>query len=113
MRTGACVYFLACTSNRLYVGVTTNLERRLQQHRTGTFPNSFTNRYNINRLVHLEHFTLATSAIAREKQLKRWSRQKKLALIGSTNPTWQDLSADWGKPLPTHPPAVVPPGVCP
>ena len=111
MRTGACVYILASTSKRLYIGITTNLERRLHQHRSGTSPHSFTQRYNIDRLVHLERFELATSAITREKQLKHWSRQKKFHLIASTNPMWQDLSAEWGKPLapgsPDAPPLVV------
>ena len=104
MRIGACIYILASTSKRLYVGVTTNIERRLHQHRSGTFPDSFTSRYNINRLIHLERFALVTSAITREKQLKRWSRRKKLHLIASTNPTWQDLSAEWASLSPPSPP---------
>jgi putative endonuclease len=100
MPTGACVYILASTSKRLYIGITTNIERRLVQHRAGTFPDSFTDRYNIHHLVHIEHFALVASAITREKQLKRWSRLKKLHLIATQNPTWEDLSFDWGKPFP-------------
>jgi putative endonuclease len=56
-------------------------------------------RYNINQLVYSERFTTASAAIAREKQLKGWLRIRKLELIISTNPTWLDLSADWGKPI--------------
>ncbi len=99
MRSGACVYILASASRCLYVGVTTNIGRRLDQHRSGTSPSSFTSHYNLYRLVHLERFDRATTAIAREKQIKRWSRLKKLHLIATTNPTWQDLSETWGHHL--------------
>lgn len=60
---------------------------------------SFTKRYNINRLVYVEYFPDMVSAITREKQLKGWSRAKKLALIVGSNPTWRDLSEEWGKPI--------------
>ncbi len=94
------LYILASKSRRLYVGVTSNPERRLWEHRNGL--SDFTNRYNINRLVHLEAYNLPQRAIAREKEIKGWLRAKKVALIESENPTWEDLSADWGKPF-TYP----------
>ncbi len=59
----------------------------------------FTRRYHCERLVYYERYTTAQIAIAREKQLKRWSRQKKLALILKDNPAWADLSEGWGEPL--------------
>jgi putative endonuclease len=88
------VYILASRSRRLYVGVTSNLEKRLYQHRS-KFVEGFSERYNINRLVYFEQFTDAINAITREKQVKGWIRQKKVALIEKTNPTWEDLSNDW------------------
>jgi putative endonuclease len=95
----AYVYILASSFQRLYIGITTQIEVRIRQHKDGTYPDSFTSRYKINKLVYLEHYASISQAIAREKQLKRWSRIKKLNLIVSQNPTWKDLSADWGKPL--------------
>jgi len=80
-------------------GVTTDLETRARQHKNGTYPSSFTKRYRIDKLVYFERHTLISAAIAREKQLKRWSRIKKLRLIVGQNPTWADLSAEWGKPI--------------
>jgi len=58
----------------------------------------FTKRYNINRLVYYETFRYANNAIAREKQIKAWTRAKRIALIKSMNPTWQDLAEGWGQP---------------
>jgi putative endonuclease len=88
------VYVLANRSRTLYVGVTNNLFRRLAQHRAG-LGSRFVHRYGIERLVHLEITTKPGDAIAREKQIKRWSRRKKIALIEETNPSWTDLSSDW------------------
>jgi putative endonuclease len=88
-----CVYILASPNERaLYIGVTTNLGRRLEEHRLGL--SEHTSRYNITKLVYSEECDTAPDAIAREKQLKRWRREKKIALIDKTNPEWRDLSAD-------------------
>jgi putative endonuclease len=95
----AYVYILSGDSKRLYIGVTSQIEIRMKQHKENRFPDSFTARYNIKRLVYFERFGDINEAIAREKQLKRWSRIKKIALIVSTNPDWCDLSADWGRPI--------------
>ncbi len=95
----AYVYILASSFKHLYVGVTSTLEHRIWQHRSGAFPGSFTERYKIDRLVYFERYTDIRTAIAREKQLKRWSRVKKIRLIVANNPTWRDLSEDWGKPI--------------
>ena len=73
---------------------------RITEHKSHKYPQSHTAKYNINKLVYFERFTTATAAIQREKQLKGWLRTRKLELIISTNPLWQDLSADWGKPIP-------------
>jgi putative endonuclease len=103
MHEQAYVYILASTFQKLYIGVTTNIEIRIQQHKEGRFEASFTSRYKIDRLVYLERFTDISPAIAREKQLKRWSRIKKIRLIVSQNPTWTDLGAEWGTPItPPH-----------
>jgi len=91
-----CVYLLASKSRRLYIGVTNNLERRLFEHKS-KLGDGFTKRYNIDRLVYFEQTEDVLSAIAREKQLKSWNRNKKIALIEAGNPTWQDLSAGWYK----------------
>jgi putative endonuclease len=88
------VYIMASRSHDLYVGFTNNIFRRVAEHRSAP-PDTHTARYNINRLVYYEHFTYVLNGIAREKELKDWSREKKLALIDATNPTWQDLAHDW------------------
>ena len=95
----ACVYIMASTFKHLYVGVTSEIELRVLQHKNGRYPDSFTSRYKIDSLVHFERFGMIDNAIARETQLKKWSRTKKIQLIVANNPTWQDLSADWGKPI--------------
>ena len=88
------VYIMASTSRTLYTGVTNNLERRVLQHRRKLL-GEFTARYNINRLVYYEVSGEILAAIAREKQIKSWSRKKKIALIESVNRDWKDLSAAW------------------
>jgi putative endonuclease len=95
----AYVYILASSFQKLYIGITTEIEVRISQHKNGTNARSFTSRFKINKLVYLERFAMVSEAIAREKQLKKWSRIKKLRIIVAQNPTWQDLSADWGKPI--------------
>ena len=99
----AYVYILANGFKRLYIGVTTELEIRVQQHKQKKDPECHTAKYNINRLVYFERFSTASAAIAREKQLKGWLRIRKLELVISTNPMWLDLSADWGKPIKPYP----------
>ena len=93
------VYILASTHKHLYIGVTNDLTRRTEQHKSKANPASFTAKYNIDQLVHFEHFTNIQQAITREKELKKWNRLKKIALIVSQNPTWQDLSEECGKPV--------------
>ncbi|MBV8113118.1 MAG: GIY-YIG nuclease family protein [Silvibacterium sp.] len=91
-----CTYIVASRSRTLYVGVTGDPFSRVMQHRAGD-TEGFTARYRCNRLVWFESYVSPDPAIAREKQLKRWSRAKKVALIERENPTWEDLSEDWGK----------------
>ncbi|HUX02961.1 MAG TPA: GIY-YIG nuclease family protein [Phycisphaerae bacterium] len=88
------VYILTNRSGTLYVGVTNNLLRRLYEHKHKLIP-GFTKRYNIDRLVYYEHTPDIRAAIAREKQIKPWRREKKVALIESKNRDWHDLSAEW------------------
>ena len=89
------VYIITNRTNRvLYTGVTNDLQRRVAQHREGA-PGSFTSRNRINKLVYLEEFGDIRDAIAREKQIKGGSRAKKLALVDSMNPEWQDLAEGW------------------
>jgi putative endonuclease len=95
----AYVYILANGYKKIYIGITTELAVRVEQHKNRMDPRCHTARYNINQLVYFETFTTVTAAIAREKQLKGWLRVRKLELIISTNPTWKDLSADWGQPI--------------
>jgi putative endonuclease len=91
-----CVYILASRSRTLYTGVTNNLQRRIVEHRDGLVP-GFTARYKTIRLVHFEVFGDIRSAIAREKEIKAWRREKKIWLIERHNPTWKDLAEGLGK----------------
>src|SRR5687767_1591171 len=84
------VYILASERKTLYTGVTNNLPARLLQHRNGT-GSAFTARYGISRLVYFEEAPTAYDAISREKQVKVWTRAKRVALITSENPEWDDL----------------------
>ena len=88
-----CVYILASRSRVLYTGVTSQLLERVKQHREGLVP-GFTSRYRIHRLVYFETYQSPKPAIAREKEIKSWSRAKKVALIEERNPTWEDLAGD-------------------
>ena len=92
------VYILASPRKRLYVGVTSDLMTRVKQHKSQSHPDSFCSRYNINQLVYYEVFATIGEAIARETSLKAILRIRKIQLIVSLNPTWRDLSQDWGKP---------------
>ncbi len=85
------VYITASRSRVLYVGVTRDLNRRVFEHRLGCNP-GFTKRFRVTRLVYFEFTNNIMAAIAREKQIKGWSRSKKLALISSANPEWNDLT---------------------
>ena len=85
------VYILASRSRNLYVGITSDLHRRLAQHRAGMSAHSA--RYRVARLVHVETTADPRAAITREKQLKGWAREKKLALVAASNPGWDDLAA--------------------
>jgi len=86
------VYIMTNKTNKvLYIGVTNNLERRCYEHKQKLIK-GFTEKYNINKLVYYEETKDIKEAITREKQLKGWLRQKKIALIESINPTWKDLS---------------------
>jgi putative endonuclease len=98
----AYVYILSNGFKKLYIGVTTELEVRLREHKRKKNPNSHTAKYSITRLVYFERFSMISAAIVREKLLKGWLRIRKLELIISTNPTWRDLSEDWGKPIPPY-----------
>ena len=89
-------YIIAGRTKVLYIGITTSLERRVQQHKQGTHE-GFTKEYRCHHLVWFERYATAASAIAREKQLKGWRRARKLVLIEQENPECQDLSKDWGK----------------
>ncbi len=84
------VYIMASKSRVLYTGMTSDLKRRVYQHR-----HKLAEGYNVTRLVYFEATTDVESAIAREKQVKAWSRAKRVALIESVNPTWKDLSEGW------------------
>jgi putative endonuclease len=89
------VYMVADRSRVLYVGFTSDLYQRMIQHRGGRFE-GFTSLYRCDRLVWFERYVGPSEAIAREKQIKRWRRDKKVFLIERENPTWEDLSAGWG-----------------
>lgn len=90
-----CVYIL--TNKRkttLYIGMTNDISRRMHEHKNHLLP-GFSDRYNLEWLIYCEETSDVQAAIAREKQLKGWSRAKKVSLIESTNPGWLDLSAEW------------------
>jgi putative endonuclease len=87
-------YIMASRSRTLYVGVTGDLLKRTFQHKWREHE-GFTERYNCDRLIWFERHQFIQQAIAREKELKGWSRAKKIALIESLNPTWVDLSREW------------------
>ncbi len=89
-----CVYILASKRNgTLYIGVTSNLPKRIAEHKSGAVE-GFTKKYRVHMLAWYECTDDALSAITREKQLKAWKRKWKLELIEKENPTWRDLSAE-------------------
>jgi putative endonuclease len=81
-------------SRTVYIGLTNNIKRRVREHKDGLIE-GFSNRYKIDTLVYVESFGDVSSAIAREKQLKSWRREKKLRLIAQENSDWRDLSDGW------------------
>ncbi len=88
------VYIMASKSGTLYVGVTSDIRRRAYEHKQHLIP-GFTDKYDVDRLLYIEQIRDPASAIKREKQIKRWRREKKVTLIDSVNPGWNDLSEDW------------------
>ena len=91
------VYILSSKTGTLYTGVTNNLERRLYEHKHKLVP-GFTSKYGCDRLMYYDVFPTASQAIAAEKCIKGWTRAKKVALVTTKNPKWQDLSNDWEHP---------------
>jgi putative endonuclease len=89
------VYIMASRSLTLYIGVSGRLWRRVLEHKVHEYPKGFTAKYKITRLVYFEAFGEIERAIAREKQLKSWRREKKIALIKIRNPAWADLAEHW------------------
>ncbi len=95
MQRGGCIYILTnYTHTTLYIGVTSELYFRVQEHKDKYDPNSFTAKYNCNKLVYYQQFATIGEAIAEEKRLKNWHRQWKLNLINEHNPKWRDLFED-------------------
>ena len=92
------VYIMSSRTKVLYVGITSDLQHRVSEHKTGALE-GFTNKYKCHYLVHFERYDNVFHAIGREKQLKGWTRAKKIALIESSNPRWQDRSEHWGRQI--------------
>ena len=93
------VYILTNPTRTLYIGVTSNLQRRIHEHQHKV-RGGFTSRYHITQLVYFEETNDVHAALTREKQLKGWKRARKIALIEAFNPEWKDLSRDEGFFLP-------------
>src|SRR5271157_2708191 len=88
------VYILGSVSGTLYIGITSNVLFRVSQHKAHTF-RGFTAKYDVDRLLYYETYGEVSTAIAREKQLKGWQRERKVELIEQSNPQWKDLSRAW------------------
>ena len=84
------IYILASESGTLYTGFTNNLERRIHEHKNNLIE-GFTKKYSCNKLVYYEHHQYVNNALAREKEIKDWKREKKEELIRTLNPQWNDL----------------------
>ncbi len=91
------VYIMANAPKRIYTGMTNTLRRRVREHKV-KLTSGFAAKYNITRLVYFESFEDVRNAIEREKQIKAWTRAKRLALVESINPKWDDLSRGWDQP---------------
>ena len=89
------VYIMASKSRVLYVGMTGFLMARVLRHKAGE-GGAFTRKYRVHRLVYYHYFENVGAAITRETEIKKWRREKKVALIHEENPTWEDLAAGWG-----------------
>jgi putative endonuclease len=87
------VYILSSLSGTLYVGLTDDLPLRMLQHKEGKY-DGFTKKYRVNRLMYFEGFTDSNAAAARERQIKKYSRAKKIGLFLKSNPDWKDLNRD-------------------
>ncbi|MFP5041930.1 GIY-YIG nuclease family protein [Parasediminibacterium sp. JCM 36343] len=95
MKRGGCIYIMTNKNKTtLYIGVTFDLLKRVNEHKNHVYQNSFTDKYNLELIVFYEFHSTIEEAIARETQVKKWSRQKKEQLINSTNPLWADLWED-------------------
>jgi putative endonuclease len=92
------VYILTSRTGTLYVGVTGYLDSRITQHKIDSIE-GFTQKYKVHRLVYYESYQYVQTAIRREKQLKGWRREKKIALVEKMNPRWQDLAENWGREM--------------
>ena len=92
MERGGAIYIITNKNNTvLYTGVTSDLRRRIYEHKNHLYKNSFTDKYNVEKLIYFETFHSIEEAISREKQIKAGSRNKKIDLINSINPKWNDL----------------------
>lgn len=87
------VYLLSSLSGTLYAGLTDNLWKRMAEHKAGLF-DSFTRKYKVNRLMYFETFSDSNIAADRERQIKKWRREKKVALFAKSNPQWRDLTPE-------------------
>jgi putative endonuclease len=91
------VYIMTNPSRMLYTGLTNSIRRRVREHKLKLTP-GFAAKYNVTRLVYYESFVDVRNAIERERQIKAWTRAKRVALVGSINPKWDDLSREWDQP---------------
>ena len=92
MQYGGCIYIMTNYNNKvLYIGVTSNLYARVSEHKEKKYSDSFTAKYNCNKLVYYESFSRIEEAIIKEKQMKKWKREWKERLINEMNPQWIDL----------------------
>jgi putative endonuclease len=92
------VYIIVSRTGTLYIGVTGYLARRIRQHKIESIE-GFTQKYKVHRLVYYETYDHVLTAINREKQLKGWRREKKIALVEKANPRWRDLAEQWGREI--------------
>lgn len=92
---GYCYILTNKNKTVLYIGATNNIQRRINEHKTGKYAKSFTKRYNCYYLVYFEEFNDVKDAFEREKQLKAGNRKRKENLISESNPEWRDLSLEW------------------
>lgn len=98
------VYILASRNRKLYIGMTNNLKRRVREHKAG-IGSQHTTKYKVNQLAHYERFKDPNEAIRREKELKGWTRERKMQFIESTNQGWVDLAAELDKQIAIRAPA--------